>query len=277
MTPKSVRHPIKRASANPAAPPARVPSANSPSLINRDGIDLLKKLSLAASAIKMAPHLVTALVLCALLPGVLSASSSDFVYGSDFVLDGGEIIGPVALTNCIMPPPVSEDKAAGGIGELQNANNQTLLNTIPDPTYNATLMPEDTDPWIDLRGGAIYTPPGSAGKCFNRSVLYYPPSCVASEEQLLTGVHPAVQLRLVSFRPSAARLALSRHRCASSSPRRLAAAGSWSAPASAWVVTPTRTPSRPRNPSRRLATWGSPCPTSAASRRSGLQAMPPRP
>jgi hypothetical protein len=126
--------------------------------------------------------LLSALVLGALAPGAMSASAAaDFVFGSDFVLEGGPVRGPVALANCIRPPPVANATGAGtGVGELQT--NQNLLNTIPDPNYAAAAMPADTGDWIDLRGGAIYTPPGSQGKCFNRSFLFEPPMCAPSAE-----------------------------------------------------------------------------------------------
>jgi hypothetical protein len=60
--------------------------------------------------------------------------------------------------------------------------NFTLLNTMIDPTFNSSLLPEDVSPWINLRGGAIYTPEGLGGKCFNRSVLYFDNTCVPSAQ-----------------------------------------------------------------------------------------------
>ncbi len=36
-------------------------------------------------------------------------------------------------------------------------------------------------PWINVRGN-IFTPPGMSGKCFNRSVNFYPKTCVPSAE-----------------------------------------------------------------------------------------------
>lgn len=51
-----------------------------------------------------------------------------------------------------------------------------------DPSFNESNLPDDVYPWMNLRGGNIYTPPGLGGKCFNRSVLFYPKSCVPSAE-----------------------------------------------------------------------------------------------
>jgi hypothetical protein len=62
------------------------------------------------------------------------------------------------------------------------SQNFTLLNTMVDPTFNYSLLPEDVAPWINLRGGAIFTPEGLGGKCFNRSVLYFDNTCVPTAE-----------------------------------------------------------------------------------------------
>jgi hypothetical protein len=51
-----------------------------------------------------------------------------------------------------------------------------------DPYFNESNIPEDSDPWMNLRG-TIYGPPAmKPGKCFNRSVLFYDDTCEPSAE-----------------------------------------------------------------------------------------------
>jgi hypothetical protein len=52
---------------------------------------------------------------------IVHSMADDFVYtwGTDF-LNAGEVTGPVMLTNCIVPPPVSNDTTGNAVGELQN-------------------------------------------------------------------------------------------------------------------------------------------------------------
>lgn len=60
--------------------------------------------------------------------------------------------------------------------------NYTLLNTIVDPYFNESNIPENSEPWMNIRGD-IYVPPATkAGKCFNRSVLFYEDTCVPTQE-----------------------------------------------------------------------------------------------
>jgi hypothetical protein len=49
--------------------------------------------------------------------------ADEFVYtwATDF-LNAGTVTGPVMLSNCIVPPPVSDDITGNAIGELQNVS-----------------------------------------------------------------------------------------------------------------------------------------------------------
>lgn len=84
------------------------------------------------------------ILIFALLAGHSMADDFVYTWGTDF-LNAGEVTGPVMLTNCIVPPKVSNDTTGNPVGELQNVRTLHLSESALNSPYITSISHSSDD------------------------------------------------------------------------------------------------------------------------------------
>jgi len=90
------------------------------------------------------------ILIFALLAGHSMADDFVYTWATDF-LNAGEVTGPIMLTNCIVPPKVSNDTTGNPVGELQNVRTLNLSESAFNSHY-ITSTSHSSDDAIQDRG-----------------------------------------------------------------------------------------------------------------------------